>query len=119
VISGACLEGAGSAAGGCGSALAPPRWSASCREASYWEGALGANLAFPPLLLAWVGAGGAGVDRGEAKEHGDSAGVSQHSAAPVTLISFRFASASVRRNARKNSKFEFSKFSTLGAQHIG
>jgi hypothetical protein len=37
----------------------------------------------------------------------------------VNLISLRFASASARRNARKNSKFEFSKFSTLGAQHIG
>jgi hypothetical protein len=82
-------------------------------------GGPGHNLAFPPLLLAWVGAGGAGVDRGEAKEHGDSAGASQHSAAPVKLIQFGFASASVRQNARKNSKFEFSKFSTLGAHHIG
>jgi hypothetical protein len=80
---------------------------------------LGANLTVPPLLLAWVGAGGTGVDRGEAKEHGASAGASQHNAAPVKLISNRFASASVRRNARRNSKFEFSKFSTLGAQHNG
>jgi hypothetical protein len=31
------------------------------------------NLVLPPLLLAWVGAGGAGVDRGDAKEHGYSA----------------------------------------------
>jgi hypothetical protein len=114
-----CWAGVGSAAGCCGSALAPPRWSASCREEGYWEGALGANLAFPPLLLAWVGAGGAGVDRGDAKEHGDGARASQHSAAPVKLISFDLLSASARRNARKNSKFEFSKFSTLGAQHIG
>jgi hypothetical protein len=30
-----------------------------------------------------------------------------------------FLSASVRRNARKNLKFEFLKFSTLGDQHIG
>jgi hypothetical protein len=30
----------------------------------------------------------------------------------------RFLSASVRRNARKSLKFEFLKFSTLGAQHI-
>jgi hypothetical protein len=87
-VTGACWEGAGSAAGCCGSPLAPPSWSASCREEGCWEGALGANLRFPPLLLAWVGAGGAGVDRGEAKEHGDSAGASQHSAAPVILISF-------------------------------
>jgi hypothetical protein len=31
----------------------------------------------------------------------------------------RFSSASARRNARKNSKFDFSNFSTLGAHHIG
>jgi hypothetical protein len=53
--SGVCWEGVGLAAVGCGSALAPPGWSASCREEDHWEGALVANLAFPPLLLAWVG----------------------------------------------------------------
>jgi hypothetical protein len=88
VASGSCWEGAGSATGCCGSPLAPPSWSASCREEGCWDGALGAILVSPPLLLAWVGAGDAGIDRGEAKEHGDSAGASQHSAAPVKFISF-------------------------------
>jgi hypothetical protein len=69
----ACWKGSGSAAGGCGSALARAGRLASCREEDHWEGALGANLVLPPLLLAWVGAGGTGVDRGDAKEHGYSA----------------------------------------------
>jgi hypothetical protein len=69
--------------------------------------------------MAWVGAEGAGIDRGAAREHGYSTWSSQNSAAPVKLISTRFASASVRRNARKNSKFEFFKIATLGAHHIG
>jgi hypothetical protein len=37
----------------------------------------------------------------------------------VKLDLVGFASASVRRNARKSLKFEFSKISTLGDQHIG
>jgi hypothetical protein len=89
--SGACWEGAGSAAECCVSALAPPRWSASCREEDDWEGALGANLVSPPLLLAWVGAGGTGVDRGDAKEHGYRRGANQNSAATVELIWFDFS----------------------------
>jgi hypothetical protein len=85
----------------------------------YWEGGLGANLRFPPLLLARVGAEGAGIDRGEAREHGYSAWTISHSAAPVKLDLTRFSSATVRQNARKNSNFDFSKFSSLGAHHIG
>jgi hypothetical protein len=85
----------------------------------YWEGALGANLAVPPLLLAWVRAEGAGIGRGVAREHGYSTWSRQNSVAPVKLDLPRFASASARRNARKNSKFDFSKFSSLGAHHIG
>jgi hypothetical protein len=73
VVSGACWEGSGSAAGCCGSALARAGRSASSREEDDWEGALGAVLFFPPLLLARVGAGGAGFDRGVSQEHGDSA----------------------------------------------
>jgi hypothetical protein len=107
------------AAGCCGSALARAGRSASCREEDDWEGALGAVLFFPPLLLARVGAGGAGFDRGVSQEHGDSAWASKnsdhHSESRFGLI----LSASVRRNARKNFKFEFLKFSTLGDQHIG
>jgi hypothetical protein len=72
-VTGACWEGAGLAAGCCGSPLAPPRRSASCREKGCWEGALGAKLVSPPLLLAWVGAGGAGLDRGVVQQHGHRA----------------------------------------------
>jgi hypothetical protein len=107
------------AAGCCGSALARAGRSASSREEDDWEGGLGTILFFPPLLLAWVGAGGARFDRGVSLEHGDSAWASSNSAAPVNSISFDFLSASVRRNARKSLKFEFLKFSTLGDQHIG
>jgi hypothetical protein len=76
-------------------------------------------LFFPPLLLAQVGAGGAGFDSGVSQEHGYSAWASwnsePHSESGFGLIS----SASVRRNARKSLKFEILKFSTLGDQHIG
>jgi hypothetical protein len=107
-----------SAAECCGSALAGAGRSASRREEDDWEGALGAILFFPPLLLARVGAGGAGFDRGVSQEHGDSAWASWNSAAPVNSISFDFLSASVRRNARKNLKFEILKFSNLDNQHM-
>jgi hypothetical protein len=82
------------------------------------RGALGAILFFPPLLLAWVGARGAGLDRGITQEHGYSAWASQNSE-PHSKLGFGLIfSASVRRNARKNSKFEFLKFSKLGDQHM-
>jgi hypothetical protein len=78
-VTGACWEGYGSAAECCGSALAPPSWSASCKEEGDWEGALGAFLLLPPLLTAWVGAGEAGVDRGTVQQHGSSAWASSNS----------------------------------------
>jgi hypothetical protein len=34
-------------------------------------GVLGAFFSFPPLLTAWVGAEGAGVDSGGVQQHGD------------------------------------------------
>jgi hypothetical protein len=77
--SGACWEGAGSAAECCGSVLARAERSGACIEEEDWEGALGAVLFFPPLLMAWVGAGGTGVDRGDAKEHGYSPRASKNS----------------------------------------
>jgi hypothetical protein len=52
------------------------------------RGALGANLAVPPLLLAWVGAEDTGIDQGTVQQHGSSAWASSNSAAPVILISF-------------------------------
>jgi hypothetical protein len=107
------------AAGGCGSALAHPGRSASCRKKKVWEGALGAFLSVPPLLTARVGAGGAGFDRGFSQEHGyrpeangDSDHHSDHDLSPICL-------PGVRSNVRKKFKFEFLKFSTLGGQHIG
>jgi hypothetical protein len=75
----ACWEGLVSAAECCGSALARAGWSEASREEDDWEGALGALLFFPPLLLAWVGAGGAGLDSGVSQEHGDSAWASSNS----------------------------------------
>jgi hypothetical protein len=113
-----CWEGVGFAAEGCVSALARAGRSASSREEDEWEGALGANLFFPPLLLAWVRAGGAGLDRGVSQEHGYSAWASKHSDQHSELRFGLIFSASVRRNARKRFKFKFLKTSTLGDQHI-
>jgi hypothetical protein len=118
-VTGACWEGYGSAAECCGSALAPPRWSASCREEGDWEGALGAFLLLPPLLTAWVGAGEAGVDRGTVQQHGSSAWASSNSDLYSNSRFGLISSASVRRNARKSLKFKFLKFSSLGTQPIG
>jgi hypothetical protein len=87
---------------------------ASRREEDDWEGALGAILFFPLLLLAWVGAGGAGLDSGVSQEHGYSAWASMHSDHHSELRFGLISSASVRRNVRKSLKFEFLKFSTLG-----
>jgi hypothetical protein len=73
----------------------------------------------PPLLTAWVGAEGAGVDRGVVNEHGyrhETNGSSDlHS--DHDFPDFRLPG--VRRNARKRFKFEILKISTLGDQHIG
>jgi hypothetical protein len=82
-------------------------------------GGPGAVLHFLPCRTAWVGAEGAGVDRGGVQEHGyrlETAGDSDpHS--DQDLLDFHLPS--VRRNARKGFKFKFLKFSTLGDQHIG
>jgi hypothetical protein len=82
--SGACWEGAGSAAECCGSALAHPGRSATRRKKT-GRGALGAFLSVPPLLTARVGAGGTELDRGIVQKHGDSAGASKNSAAHSEL----------------------------------
>jgi hypothetical protein len=93
--------------------------SGACREEEGWEGALGAVLSFPPLLMAWVGAGGAGVDRGIVQEHGNRVWASKNSEAQSDQDFPDFYPPGVRRNVRKKFKFEFLKFSTLGDQHIG
>jgi hypothetical protein len=61
---------------------------------------------------------GGWLDRGTVQKHGDSAGASKHSE-PHSNSRFGWIfSASVRRNARKNLKFEFLKFFSLGDQHM-
>jgi hypothetical protein len=75
-------------------------------------------LSVPPLLTARVGAGGTKLDRGIAQAHGYSSQANKNSDLHSESRFARFFSASVRRNARKSLKFEFLKFSTLGAQHM-
>jgi hypothetical protein len=116
--SGVCWEDVGLAAVSCGSALAHPGRSATRRKKKVWEGALGAFPSIPPLLTARVGAGGTELDRGIVQEYGYSPRASQHSDLHSESRFARFFSASVRRNACKSLKFEFLKFSTLGAQHM-
>jgi hypothetical protein len=55
-----------------------------------WEGALVAASSSPPSSMAWVGAGVAGIGRGETREHGYSTRARSNSAAPVILISLDF-----------------------------
>jgi hypothetical protein len=69
--------------------------------------------------MAWVGAGGAGVDRGGVKEHGYRRGANKNSDLHSSSDLLDFHLQGVRRNARKKFKFEFLKISTLGDQHIG
>jgi hypothetical protein len=61
----------------------------------------------------------AGVDRGDAKEHGYRRGANQNSDLHSSSDLLDFHLQGVRRNARKRFKFEFLKFSTLGDQHNG
>jgi hypothetical protein len=84
-----------------------------------WEGALGAVFFFPPLLMAWVGAGGAGVDRGISQEHGYRPEANQNSDLHSSSDLLDFHLQGVRQNAHKRFKFEIFKFSTLGDQHFG
>jgi hypothetical protein len=80
-------------------------------------GVLGAASSSPPFLMARVGAGGAGLDRGTVQEHGNRVWASKNSDRHSELDSLDFSAASVQRNARKRFKFEFLKTSTLGDQH--
>jgi hypothetical protein len=73
----------------------------------------------PPILTAWVGAEGAGLDRGTVQEHGYSRRANGDSDLYSKLNLLDFHLPGVRRNARKRFKFEILKTSTLGAQHIG
>jgi hypothetical protein len=69
--------------------------------------------------MAWVGAEGAGIDRGIVQEHGNRVWASKNSDLHSDQDLLDFHLPSVRRNARKSFKFEILKFSTLGDQHIG
>jgi hypothetical protein len=81
-------------------------------------GVLGAVSSSPPFLTAWVGAGGAGLDRGIVQEHGDRVWASKNSDLHSDPDLLDFHPPGVRRIARKNFKFEILKISTLGDQHI-
>jgi hypothetical protein len=81
-------------------------------------GVLGVFLVFPPFLTAWVGAKGAGVDRGVVHEHGYRVEMDGDSDPHSSSDFLDFCLPGVRSNARKKFKFEFLKFFTLGDQHI-
>jgi hypothetical protein len=83
------------------------------------RGILGAFLFFPPLLTAWVGAEGAGLDRGVIHEYGYRVRTHENSEAHSNHDFLDFCLPGARHNARKRFKFEFLKFFTLGGQHIG
>jgi hypothetical protein len=82
------------------------------------EGGPGAVLCFLPCRTAWVGAEGAGVDRGGVQEHGYRLETDGDSDPHSDHDLFDFHRPGVRRNARKRFKFEILKISTLGDQHI-
>jgi hypothetical protein len=114
-----CWRGSVEATRCCGSALARSRWSATCREQREKRGGvLGAFLVFPPFLTAWVGAEGAGVDRGVVHEHGYRVETDGDSDPHSSFDFLDFCLPGVWSNARKKFKFEFLKFFTLGDQHI-
>jgi hypothetical protein len=92
------------------------------RRAESWgrrKGVLGAVSSSPPFLTAWVGAEGAGLDRGIISEHGYRLEMDGDSDPHSDHDLFDFCLPGVRQNARKRFKFEFLKFFTLGDQHIG
>jgi hypothetical protein len=72
----------------------------------------------PPFLTAWVGAEGAGLDRGGVQEHGYRHETNGSSDLHSNFDFTGFCLPGVRSNARKNFKFEFLKFFTLRDQHI-
>jgi hypothetical protein len=83
-----------------------------------WGGSWGAVSSSPPFSMAWVGAEGAGIDRGIVQKHGHRVWASKNSDLHSSFDLARFHLPGVRRNARKRFKFEFLKFSTLGDQHM-
>jgi hypothetical protein len=82
-------------------------------------GSWGAVSPSPPFSMAWVGAEGAGIDRGIVQEHGYRLETNGDSNLHSDYDLLDFHLPGVRRNARKRFKFEFLKISTLGDQHIG
>jgi hypothetical protein len=82
------------------------------------EGGPGGVLRFLPCRTAWIGAEGAGLDRGDVQEHGYRLRARENSDAHSASNFLDFCSPGVRPNARKKFKFEFLKFFTLGGQHI-
>jgi hypothetical protein len=83
------------------------------------EGGPGGVHHFLPCRTAWVGAEGAGVDRGGVHERGYRVETNGDSEAHSKLDFLDFCLPSARHNARKKFKFEFLNFFTLGGQHLG
>jgi hypothetical protein len=83
------------------------------------KGVLGAFLFFPPLLMARVGAVGAGLDCSIIHEYGYRVKTHENSEAHSNHDFLDFCLSGARHNARKRFKFEFLKIFTLGGQHIG
>jgi hypothetical protein len=70
-----------------------------------------------PSRMTWVGAEGAGIDRGGLHQHGYRVETNGDSDAHSSSDFLDFCSPGVRSNAHKKLKFEFFKFFTLGGQH--
>jgi hypothetical protein len=73
----------------------------------------------PPLLMARVGAEGAGLDQGGLHEHGYRFKANGNSEAHSSFDFSGFCLPRVRSNARKNLNFKFLKTATVVRQHIG
>jgi hypothetical protein len=100
--------------------LARSRWSETCKEQREKRGGvLGTFFFFPPFLTAWVGAEGAGVDRGDVHERGYRVETNGDSAAHSKLDFLDFCLPGVRSNARKKFEFKFLKTATAVGQDIG
>jgi hypothetical protein len=113
---GACWSGLVAASELCGSALARPRRSASCREKRDREGGPSGVFLLLPCRTAWVGAEGAGLDSGGLLEHGYMIKTNGNRVGHSSSDFLDFCPPGVRHNARKNLNFEFLKTATVVGQ---
>jgi hypothetical protein len=83
------------------------------------EGGPGGVFPLLPCRSAWVGAEGAGLDRGDVHECGYRVQTNVNSDAHSERFFSDFCSPRVRSNARKNLNFKILKTATVVRQHIG